>query len=134
MKKIITSIVIGIILAAFAMPAVSYAQISVTKGIKLFEIEKDIGGEKAVENITNLPDVNENFPKLYAGLTRILLGAASVLAVVGFFAAGIVYVSAQGSEETIKKATNIMLYTMLGVLIIAAAYGITLGIAKLQLG
>lgn len=114
-------------------PIASYAQ---TQTPELFKVETGIGGEKALENLQGLQkttDVGENYPKFYAAATKILLGAASVLVVVGFFSAGVVYLSAQGNEETIKKAKSILLYTLLGILIIAAAYGITYGIAQLKL-
>ena len=132
MKKIIAFLIIGLVLAAWTAPTISYAQqASPSKGVELFKIEEKIGGQAS--NVKNLPDVGENYPQFYASLTRILLGAATILVVVGFVVAGVMYVSAQGDDETLKKAKNIALYTILGVLIIAVAYGITIGIARLKI-
>ncbi|MBI5152007.1 hypothetical protein HZA39_00570 [Candidatus Peregrinibacteria bacterium] len=140
MKKILILMIVGIILTGWMMPAISYAQGQQTvKPAELFKVETSIGEGKSLGNLQGLQkttDVGgkaEDFPKFYAAVTKILLGAASVLVVVGFFSAGVVYLSAQGNEETIKKAKNILLYTLLGILIIAAAYGITYGIAQLKL-
>jgi len=132
MKKLIAFLIIGLVLAAWTAPAISYAQ-TPTKGMELFEIIKDDKLKDKVSNVKNLPDVGENYPQFYASLTRILLGAATILVVVGFVVAGVMYVSAQGDDETLKKAKNIALYTILGVLIIAVAYGITIGIARLKI-
>ncbi|MFA6550552.1 MAG: hypothetical protein WCT36_04330 [Candidatus Gracilibacteria bacterium] len=68
----------------------------------------------------------------YASATKFIMGLATILVVVGFFAAGVMYVTAQGNEEMTKKAVNIMMYTVVGVIIIAAAYGIIIGITKLK--
>jgi|GEM_PF-4797021 len=134
MKKLIVFLIIGLAFAAWTAPTVSYAQQAPsTKGMELFKIIDDDNLKDKVTNVKNLPDVGESFPKFYAGLTKILLGVATILVVVGFVVAGVMYVSAQGDEETLKKAKNVALYTILGVLIIAAAYGITIGIAKLKI-
>ncbi|KKQ67875.1 MAG: hypothetical protein US89_C0013G0045 [Candidatus Peregrinibacteria bacterium GW2011_GWF2_38_29] len=68
----------------------------------------------------------------YASATKLMMGLATILVVVGFFVAGVMYVTAQGNEEVTKKAVNIMMYTVVGVIIIAAAYGIVIGITKLK--
>lgn len=138
MKKIIIFIVLGLILNGFFAPVMSYAQ---TDSTNLFKVETqyDQQGLQNVKNLATGTDIGatettaEYFPRIYASITKIMLGAATVLIVVGFFAAGVVYVSAQGNEETLKKAKNIALYTLLGILIIAVAYGITIGIARITL-
>lgn len=69
---------------------------------------------------------------LYPSIIKLALGIASVLIIVSFIVAGTMYVTAQGQEEQLKKAKEILIYTVVATIIIASAYAITLGVGKLK--
>lgn len=106
------------------------------------DIMERVGEDSAdLNNLKALPqgeiqngadDETKSIFNFYSAATKLVMGIATILVVVGFFIAGVMYVTAQGNEEMHKKAVNIMLYTVAGIIIIAAAYGIIIGIAKLN--
>jgi hypothetical protein len=95
---------------------------------------------KNLEELQNLPFANlaeKNSgatisTTLYANLIKLMLGIASILIVISFLVAGTYYVIAQGDEEKITKAKNILIYTLIAVAVIASAYGVTMGVTKIR--
>ncbi|MEK7672652.1 MAG: hypothetical protein AAB373_02090 [Patescibacteria group bacterium] len=80
------------------------------------------------QNISNLPKLT-----LEAGIGSIiktLLGWAMMFTIVAVVAAGIYYLISRGKEESTGKAKEIILYLIIGMAIMAAAYGIVAGITQ----
>lgn len=54
------------------------------------------------------------------------------LAIVALIVTGTYYLISQGNEEELSKAKNILIYLIVGMLIIAAAYAIVSGVAQIN--
>lgn len=104
---------------------------------ELFKIEKFKTSEGKQINdtslIENLPQSQkeETYSDLFSSLTKIALGAATILVFVGLIVSGIMFVFAQGDETKLTNAKNVLVYMIIGVAIIAAAYAIVIGITNL---
>lgn len=85
---------------------------------------------KELTNIGNLPDVS--FESVASTVIKAVLGWAMLLTIIALVVAAIYYLQSQGQEEDITKAKNILIYLVVGMLIMAAAYGIVSGISKFQ--
>jgi heme/copper-type cytochrome/quinol oxidase subunit 2 len=67
---------------------------------------------------------DQNLIDLMPATINVILGMMGIL-VFGFFIyAGILYLTSQGNKEMVEKAKKIMQYTVLGMLVIIAAYAI----------
>ncbi|KKQ69857.1 MAG: hypothetical protein UT33_C0021G0009 [Candidatus Peregrinibacteria bacterium GW2011_GWC2_39_14] len=138
MKKILITILLTLNIIGLLSPiAFAYAATGSWDLLQPVQIE---GGDKndylkalpQGDKIDKQEDEQKSTATFYASATKFIMGLATILVVVGFFVAGVMYVTAQGNEEMTKKAVNIMMYTIVGVIIIAAAYGIIIGITKLK--
>ncbi|MBU1019015.1 MAG: hypothetical protein ABII07_00940 [Patescibacteria group bacterium] len=65
-------------------------------------------------------------------IINILLGISGVIVFISFAYAGILLVISQGNEDDINKAQNIIIYSIIGVIIIALSYSIVYGISKIN--
>ena len=65
-------------------------------------------------------------------IINILLGISGVIVFISFAYAGILLVISQGNEDDINKAQNIIIYSVIGIIIIALSYSIVYGISKLN--
>ncbi len=86
--------------ALIAAPAVVGAQWSVGKG-------------NAAKS--GLP--GDSIYNIIARIMNWLLGILGFIGVIGFVIAGILYLTAAGDEEQIKRAKNAMLYSIIGVIV-----------------
>lgn len=80
--------------------------------------------------VGKLPKVD--FPSISATAIKYVLSLSMVLTFVALIVAGIFYLTAQGEEEQINKAKDIIIYLIIGMAIIAASYAITIGISQFQ--
>lgn len=64
--------------------------------------------------------------------TQTILGWAMIFTVIALVVAGFYYLQARGKEEDIKKSKDILLYLVIGMAIMAAAYGVVAGIAQFE--
>ncbi len=53
-----------------------------------------------------------------------------ILALIALLAAGIYYLISRGEEENLAKAKSIVIYLLVGMLVIAGAYGLVSGISQ----
>ncbi len=85
-----------------------------------------LGGQVTTNVGVNL---DESVPKVAAILVNKVVneifGVIGIVALVIFIIAGLYYVFAIGKEEYVKKAKDMMKYTVIGIVIIFAAYAIT---------
>lgn len=78
--------------------------------------------------VNALPDVS-----LEGGMTlaiKAMLRSAMYLTIIAIVVAAIYYIISRGKDEDMTKAKDIILYLVIGMAIIAAAYGIVSGVAQ----
>lgn len=80
--------------------------------------------------VNELPDIGlEDGIRL---AIQTMLGLTMFLTIAALVVAGIYYIKSRGKEEDITKAKDIMLYLVIGIAIMAAAYGVVAGIIQFQ--
>ncbi|MCX6735233.1 MAG: hypothetical protein NTZ25_05000 [Candidatus Peregrinibacteria bacterium] len=80
------------------------------------------------QQLTKLPDVS-----LEGGMTlaiKAILRSAMYLTIIAIVVAAIYYIISRGKDEDMTKAKDIILYLVIGMAIIAAAYGIVAGVTQ----
>ena len=83
---------------------------------------------KEVEALQALPKVTLEEGLITAIQTILTFSMAISLIVLVYM--GVIYLQSMGKEEDLSKVKNMMIYLILGIAIMAAAYGVTLGIAQ----
>lgn len=76
-------------------------------------------------NIAGAAGVIEDAPRLSAVLfnaLQFLLSIAGTIAIIGLVAAGVMYATAAGSEDRIKKAKKALLYSVIGIVVVLGGY------------
>ncbi|MFA6917364.1 MAG: hypothetical protein WC285_00805 [Candidatus Gracilibacteria bacterium] len=100
--------------------------------------------EKVTENLTPIisnPDYTgelgnvDSLPKVsldgaVATIIKTVLRVSFFLTLISLVVASVYYIISMGKEESITKARDIVLYLVIGMTIIAAAYGIIAGISR----
>lgn len=61
---------------------------------------------------------------------NVILGLSGIVLVIIIFYAGILYLTSQGAEEKIKKAKTLITNAVIGIIIVAAAYAISIFIVS----
>lgn len=92
--------------------------------------DKDTGAGAEDNPIATLPDVTSD--DVFRTVIKTILGASMLLTIVAIVMAGSYYIQSQGQEEDITKAKNIILYLVIGMVIMAAAYGLVSGIIQFK--
>lgn len=80
------------------------------------------------KNITNLPNVT-----IESGLSlaiKTILRSAMLLTIIAIVVSAIYYITSRGKDEDITKAKDIILYLIIGMAVMAAAYGIVAGLTR----
>ncbi len=98
MKKIKRAIY-GIIASIVVMPTLAFAQLNTG----------------AISGASGLEDTS--ISGLIESLMKWLLYIVGFLAVIGFIISGIMYLTAAGNDDQIKKAKNTMIYSIVGILV-----------------
>jgi hypothetical protein len=87
-------------------------------------------GETQIKATQSLVDVSAE--QIIGSVILQILEWTFVLTVIAIVVAAIYYVTARGNDEDITKAKNILLYLVIGMAIIGAAYGVIAGITQLE--
>ncbi len=66
-----------------------------------------------------------DLPSFIGNILNVLFGAFGIILVVYIVYAGILYMTASGEEEKVKKAKKIIMQTIIGIVLIIAAYSIS---------
>ncbi len=86
-------------------------------------------GGKAGYNVNT--QKNEIYLPRYVGtIISIILGMVGVIFLVLMIYAGYLWMTARGNEEQVTKAKNIIQASIIGLIIVVAAYGITVFVAR----
>ena len=67
---------------------------------------------------------NPNIPLVVGKVIKIVLGIVGSIALVLFITAGFIWMTAKGEATKIKKATDIMLWAAIGLVVIFSSYAI----------
>lgn len=78
--------------------------------------------------VGDLPNVTIN--AIFTTVIKTILAASMILTIMAIVMMAFYYITAQGDDEETGKAKKIILYLLIGVAIMAGAYGIILGLAK----
>jgi hypothetical protein len=93
----------------------------------------DEGEEEKYEELTPVSDLPRlSLEETLATIIKVILAMAGSLTIIALVVTGIFYLTARGEEEEITKAKNILKYLVIGMAIIAAAYGIVAGISQFE--
>lgn len=94
-------------------------------------------GEDSINIINKYPETKTiaNLPELTleAGISDVIktiLGWSMIITIVAIVVASIYYMISRGKDEDITKAKDILIYLIIGMAIMAAAYGIVAGISQ----
>lgn len=80
------------------------------------------------KNIQNLPNVT-----IESGMSlaiKTILRSAMLLTIIAIVVSAIYYITSRGKEEDVTKAKDIILYLVIGMAVMAAAYGIVAGLTR----
>ena len=83
---------------------------------------------KELDAVGNLPEIG--IEGAMTTVIKTILGWAMIITVVALVVMGIYYLISMGNEEDISKAKDIILYLIIGMAIMAAAYGVVAGISQ----
>lgn len=87
-----------------------------------------LGEEDAVQVVRGLPEME--LEQVIVSVIRTILGWSMLLTIIAIVVAAIYYLKSQGNEEDLNKAKNIIVYLLVGIAIMATAYGIVVGISQ----
>lgn len=80
--------------------------------------------------VSDLPELTDK--AFFTSAIKTILGLSMVITLVAIIIAAIYYIYAQGEEESITKGKDIILYLIIGLAVMAGAYGIISGIAQFE--
>lgn len=136
MKKLLLTSLSIILLLAININYVAYA-VDIEKLVpRSGEKDDSVSSAKNIEkypevgNVAKLPELSET--ALVTETIKLILGWAMLIALIALVAASIYYLTARGKEEDITKAKDITFYLVIGMAIMAAAYGIVVGISQFK--
>ena len=119
-KKIIIS---SLFVFCFSLILAFGAQAQVTTGDPLSGLDQTAG---AVTAFKNQPIPTENFIQSRAGkIIGVVLSFVGVLFLIMMIFAGIMWMTAQGNEQRVTKAKDLLINSIIGIVIVFAAYAIT---------
>lgn len=103
------------VLPVLLIPAATYAQLdkAATELGKVGDAAGLASGESA------------SLPGLIGRLIQAILGILGIVFVILIIYAGVLYMTAAGDDEKVKKAKNLMIQAVIGIVIIVAAYAIS---------
>lgn len=92
------------------------------------ELMEEEDKNHAIIAYNNLPSLS--IPQLMASVIRTLLGWSMILTIIAIVVTGIYFLTAQGKDEQISKAKDLILYLLIGLVIMASAYGLIVGLSQ----
>ncbi|MBP9717901.1 hypothetical protein KBD59_01255 [Candidatus Gracilibacteria bacterium] len=129
MKKTISLIVLCVALSGLYIPA-ALAQATERKAPSIENILPKTVGQREDSGKQSLPTGNLK-TEIVPTAIKMFLGFMGVISFVIFLYGGVMLVVAQGNEEEIGKFKKMLLWSVVGLVIILASYGIVDGVARL---
>ena len=124
------SIVFSLILSVGLLAAITPAQALDTEPSGWLNAVKNNGLNQVGETAYNTYDEPLDIRTIVANLVNVFLGLLGTIFVVLMVAGGIIWMTAAGNPEKVKKAINLMAAGAIGLLIVLAAFAITLFITS----
>lgn len=84
--------------------------------------------QEDAKNIKNLPNVT--IESGFSVAIKTILRSAMLLTIIAIVIAAIYYITSRGKEEDVTKAKDIILYLVIGMAVMAAAYGVVAGLTR----
>ncbi len=86
---------------------------------------------------TNIGAVNaiattNSWQVVLANVVKNLLNISGGLALIALTAGGVMFVTARGKSDQVEKGKKIVIYSIIGLIIIAVSYAIVIGVSSLQ--
>lgn len=95
---------------------------------KKTSVESSTANTAQLQNIENLPD--KRLDEGVAIAIKTVLRWSFYLTIISIVVAGIYYIISMGKDESVTKAKDVILYLIIGMAIISAAYGIISGVSR----
>jgi|GEM_PF-4717848 len=125
-KKITTLIIITLALAANLALSASIC-LAADSQLAIPTIQGPKDGKLVL--VGNLP--RGEWGAMMGSIIKLVLAITGSLAFAAFTVGGVMMVTAQGNDQQISKAKNIIFWSVLALVIIATSYAIVMGISKL---
>ena len=120
-QKFLFSFIITAIILAFAATAVlAQNDPDLTGSLDLIGPLKNVGGQAGFDN-----PAESNLPEIIGGVIKAFLSILGVLFMAYIIYAGSLWITARGEEEKITKAKAIIRGSIIGLIIVFAAFAIT---------
>ncbi|MBI2109339.1 MAG: hypothetical protein HYT93_04190 [Parcubacteria group bacterium] len=120
-KRITFALFLSAVLAtAFFLPVYSFAQVPGTGGTGLFGVEGTRGTSQGVGQLEN-PIKFKTLGQLVTAIIDIIIQIAVPIAALFLIYSGYLFVSARGSDDDLKKAKSIFLWTLVGIAVLLGA-------------
>jgi hypothetical protein len=135
MKKIIQLGLTSIIVIMTLLSNIAYAQITESKpdiDDLLYKYTSDFTTEvTTTDYVASLPE-EETPGHILGQIIYFMLVVANILAFISFVVAGVFMIASQGNEDDNTKAKKILTYTILALIICAAALALVTGVTKIN--
>lgn len=90
----------------------------------------DVGKTDETIAVAGLPDVS--IEGAITSTVKTILGWAMSITLITLVVSAIYYIQSRGNEEDVKKAKDMILYLIIGMAIMAAAYGLVAGLSQFK--
>ena len=143
MKKLLTNLILTTLLILNMSP-LAHAQVKLEDVFNPGKITNVQSTDSKGANAATDPRVTENLSyvktlpnddhrNVISEIVKKILFVSGVLTTVAVIVAAVFYMISMGNEDQMTKAKNILLYTIIGLVIISTAYGLVVGLAKIEI-
>ena len=133
MKKVSTWLAAILLSAGVVMPTLMPVAAN-AQSVNLWGDEYSVSNDVGYEAFENIGMGRRDPRKIIAGVIQVLLGFLGVIAVVLILAGGFKWMTANGNDAAIGKAKQTMIAGAVGLLIVLAAFGVSLFVTNAWLG
>lgn len=99
------------------LPTIKYNESNKDKPTKLSYVNQLPGG---------------SWQEILAAVIKLILAITGTLTLISFTVSGVMMVTARGDDDTISKARNMLLWSIVGLAVIAGSYALVTGISQLN--
>lgn len=82
-------------------------------------------GKLGTPSSLNLPDNSSNTSDQIGNIINIVYTIAAIVAIIAIIVAGMQYSLSNGNSQTVSKAKNAIIYSVVGLVLVASAFMIT---------